>query len=148
MGIRVEPVTTANLHEILPLFAQYQEFYRVPADHVKNERFLRRLLGNPAIGAQFLAYDENEPIGFATLYYTEASLSASQVGTLNDLYVVPKARGKGVGRALMDHCIAHLHSKGLDKMLWLTHPDNRTAQHLYDSYPAIRDTWLEYTLPL
>ncbi|OGF54963.1 MAG: hypothetical protein A2Z21_02905, partial [Candidatus Fraserbacteria bacterium RBG_16_55_9] len=100
------------------------------------------------IGVQFLAYAGDDPIGFATLFFTESCLSASRVGTLNDLYVVPEERGRGVGRVLMDHCIAHLRTKGLATMAWLTHPDNQTAQRLYDSYPARREAWVEYTLPL
>ena len=148
MSIRIESVMEANLREVLELFAQYQEFYHVPADRTKNEQFLRRLLKSPDVGLQFLAYDGDDPIGFATLVFTESSLSASRVGTLNDLFVVPKARGRRAGRALMDHCIVHLRAKGLRTMAWLTHPDNHTTQRLYDSYPARREVWVEYTLPL
>lgn len=148
MPVEIKAVSQQMLPIALDLFGQYQTFYKSAPDPAKNERFLSALLQAPQDGIQFLAFEQQEALGFATLYYTYSSVTAERMGTLNDLYVIPQARGRGVGRALMDHCAAFLRAQGVSKMTWLTHVDNRTAQRLYNTYPAQRDAWYEYTLRL
>ncbi len=133
---------------MLPLFADYRVFSKARPGAARNGAFLRALLDEPEAGAQFLAYDGATPVGFATLYYTRSSVSAAVLGTLNDLYVAPEARGGGVGRALMDHCARAVAARGLPRMIWYTHTTNRTAQRLYDTFEAGVDTWLQYSLPV
>ena len=148
MPVEIKPVNERMLDIILDLFGQYQVFYKTMPDRKKNEKFLKALLQTSQEAAQFLAFEQDQAVGFATIYYTYSSVSAERTGTLNDLYVAPVARGKGVGRALMDHCAAFLRAQGIAKMVWMTHVSNRTAQRLYDTYPTQRDTWYEYTLAL
>ena len=51
---------------------------------------------------------------------------------LNDLYTTPEARGKGVGRALIEAVYAMAKAKGCVKVHWLTHESNVTGQSLYN----------------
>lgn len=146
MDIQIITVTDEHLQAILPLFAEYQTFYKAKPNAACNEHFLRELLATPQVGVQFLAFNRNQAVGFATIYWTYSSVSAQKVATLNDLYVKPAARGQGLGRQLMNHCAAFLKEKGIGKMVWLTHTDNTTAQALYDTFPATRESWYEYTL--
>ena len=55
---------------------------------------------------------------------------------MNDLYIVPEARGRGVGRQLIEHCRGLCRKRGAGKLVWETAPDNKTAQRLYDSTGA------------
>ena len=65
---------------------------------------------------------------------------------MNDLYVVPDARGQGVGRQLIEHCRGVCRKRGAAKLVWETAPDNATAQRLYDSIGAESSTWLAYEI--
>ena len=67
---------------------------------------------------------------------------------MNDLYVEPEARGRGVGRALIEASAEVGRERGAAHLEWATAPDNRTAQRLYDSIGASRSEWLEYELGL
>jgi GNAT superfamily N-acetyltransferase len=49
----------------------------------------------------YLAEADGEALGFTQLYPAFASLSLAPSWILNDLYVEPAARGRGVGEALM-----------------------------------------------
>ena len=53
---------------------------------------------------------------------------------MNDLYVDPEARGRGVGAALIEACRGDCRKRGAAKLSWETAPDNATAQRLYDSH--------------
>jgi GNAT superfamily N-acetyltransferase len=67
---------------------------------------------------------------------------------LNDLYVEPGERGRGVGRALIEASTAVARERGAERLEWTTAPDNATAQRLYDSTGARRSEWLSYDLAL
>uniref|UniRef100_UPI00106FE08A GNAT family N-acetyltransferase n=1 Tax=Pseudomonas viridiflava TaxID=33069 RepID=UPI00106FE08A len=51
---------------------------------------------------------------------------------LQDLLVVPEARGIGVGRLLVEHVYATAKADGCCKVHWLTHETNATAIQLYE----------------
>jgi GNAT superfamily N-acetyltransferase len=92
--------------------------------------------------------DDGSALGFATLYYPLGSVSARVNCLMNDLYTVPAARGKGVGRALILHCLAYAKQHGFGSIYWQTALSNAPAQRLYDSLPTTRTAWYTYTLPV
>jgi GNAT superfamily N-acetyltransferase len=145
--MRIETVTAANFEQLLPLIAAYQEFYRLKPDEGRNRAFFGRFLGGQSGGIQFIALDDRgSALGFATVYSRFSSARAQVDCLMNDLYVVPEARGQGVGRALIEHCRLHARDSGARELIWLTEQSNRTAQRLYDRCPATRTAWYQYRL--
>ncbi len=67
---------------------------------------------------------------------------------MNDLFVVEEARGRGVGRALIDASAEVARERGADHLEWATAPDNETARRLYDATGARHSTWVTYELGL
>jgi len=65
---------------------------------------------------------------------------------MNDLFVAPQARGRGVGRALIEAAAAVTRERGAAWLEWSTAPDNHTAQRLYDSLTDGKSSWLSYEL--
>jgi GNAT superfamily N-acetyltransferase len=51
---------------------------------------------------------------------------------LEDLFTAPAARGKGVGRALIEAVYARADQLQCARVYWLTHETNTTARALYD----------------
>ena len=51
---------------------------------------------------------------------------------LQDLFTTAEARGKGVGRALIEAVYAAARAQGLPRVYWQTHETNATAMQLYD----------------
>ncbi len=147
--IEIEAVTPRNFKRVLPLIAQYQRFYGAKPDDAANRRFFRRFLRNRRRGIQFLAVAQGrEAVGFATLYFGLSSLSATAACTLNDLFSIPKARGRGVGSALIAHCAAHARRKGFSRIEWQTRVDNHRARKFYARLPARSSLWRFYSLPV
>ncbi len=147
--MRIEPVTGTEYERVLPLIAAYQRFYEVEEiDEERNRAFFRRFLAPSDIGMLIAAWpDEGEdPLGHACMYWHHSSTRAVDSVLMNDLFVTPEARGKGVGRALIDACLDVTRDRGDDHLGWATAPDNATAQRLYDSTGAERSTWVEYEL--
>jgi len=92
-------------------------------DKFMNEAFTREKLMAEvgAAGNTFLlAYDGNEPVGYARLCETGSPLLMENGAALEiaRIYAVQKSIGKGVGRALMQHCIELARQKNA-RIIWL-----------------------------
>ncbi|HEX4306705.1 MAG TPA: GNAT family N-acetyltransferase [Solirubrobacterales bacterium] len=147
-GIQVGPVREEEFEPLLPMIAAYQRFYEVEdIDSDRNRFFFRRFLAPSEDGELLAARDENGQIlGYACLYWHFSSLAAVETVLMNDLFVAPEARGRGVGRALIEASRAAARRRGAAWLEWATAPDNHTAQRLYDSMTDEKSTWLEYEL--
>jgi GNAT superfamily N-acetyltransferase len=147
-GIAVGPVLEEEFETLLPLIAAYQSFYEVEdIDSDRNRFFFRRFLAPSEDGELLAARDEGGLIlGYACLYWHFSSLAAVETVLMNDLYVAPEARGRGIGRALIEASREVARRRGAAWLEWATAPDNHTAQRLYDSMTSEKSTWLEYEL--
>lgn len=128
VGIRF--ATTRDLPRLTSLFDAYRVFYG--------------LAPNPPAAAQFLstrlARDESvilvgtihdDVVGFAQLFRTFSSLSLGSVIVLNDLYVDPSARRRGIGGRLVDSAVEYAKQWGAIRLDLEAHPDNAPALELY-----------------
>ncbi|WDZ76805.1 GNAT family N-acetyltransferase [Ensifer adhaerens] len=82
----------------------------------------------------WLAILDGKTVGFAICQEQLATFFRQPVCYIEDLYVDPTARGRGVARAMIDHLIAHCQDMGWDRLYWYTEADNATARRLYDRY--------------
>jgi GNAT superfamily N-acetyltransferase len=145
--IAIAPVAPGDYEELLPLIAAYQRFYGVEEiDEDRNLAFFRRFL-DPSEDGMLLGARAGGPLlGYACLYWHFSSLQAAETVLLNDLYVEENARGRGIGRALIEATADVARRRGALHVEWATEPDNLTAQRLYDSTGAERSEWIEYEL--
>lgn len=147
--LRVEPIAAEQLDALLPLIAAYQRFYEVEdIDDERNRAFFSRFVAPSDDGVLLGAWRGNELLGYACLYWTFTSLVPAEMVLMNDLYVVPAARGEGAGRSLIEASAGIARERDAHHLQWVTAPDNETAQRLYDSTGARREPSIEYELDL
>jgi len=146
--MRIELVGEADLADLLPMMRAYCDFYEVDPPEGDLEALARALIADRRNeGLQLIARgEEGEPLGFATVFWSWQTLSAARAGVMNDLFVVPEARGKGIGGALIEECRRHARERGAAELVWETAPDNETAQRLYRSTGASESRWISYSL--
>src|SRR5438270_8923284 len=100
-AVQVRQATVEDLDHLVPLFDGYRQFYRQPRAPERARQFLlERFEHNQSI--IFLAVRDGEPVGFTQLYPSFSSVSMARIFILNDLFVVPEARGSGAGTALLE----------------------------------------------
>lgn len=150
MAFTINPVGEPDLDELLVLVRAYCDFYSVaPTDRDLRALMLGLLSASGREGLQLLARDRSgEPVGFATLLFTWSTTSAARAAVMNDLYVAPHVRGKGLAEALIVRCQTESTQHGAAKLTWITRPDNRRAQAVYDRAGAHRDPWVTYRIDL
>jgi GNAT superfamily N-acetyltransferase len=147
-GHTLHTVGEDDLDELLPLMRDYCDFYRVaPADEALLA-MARELIADPeGEGVQILARDDDgRAVGFATVFWSWSTLSASRVGVMNDLFVARAARGSGIAEALIAECVERCRARGARSLGWQTAKDNRRAQAVYERAGAAREEWLDYSL--
>jgi GNAT superfamily N-acetyltransferase len=144
----IDVVGPADFHDLLPLVRGYCDFYHAAPGDTALMTLFGSLSGDPAHeGLQLLARGPGgEALGFATVYWTWSTVRASRIGVMNDLFVIPQARGTGVAEALIERCRDECRARRVAVLSWQTAPDNLRAQSLYERVGAVRETWIEYWL--
>ncbi len=127
----------------LPLWKGYQKFYEVDISESVTSKTWERFLepGQPMHAA--LAMEGARALGMVHWIYHRSTWTTGDYCYLQDLFVAPDARGKGVGRALIEHVYADARRCGASRVYWLTHESNQTAIQLYDRV-ADRSGFIQY----
>jgi ribosomal protein S18 acetylase RimI-like enzyme len=149
MALEIVRASHKDVDRIVSLFDQYRGFYRERANAEGARSFLtERLTKNESV--VFLAVDpELDTVGFIQLYPSFSSVSMKRLWILNDLFVLPTARKRGVGEALLrraEEFARETNAKGLELETWV---DNLPAQRLYEKLGWKRNRdFYQYTLYL
>jgi GNAT superfamily N-acetyltransferase len=103
-AITIRAATERDVPLILSFIRQLAEYERL-LDAVKaTEEALRTTLFGPKpVGEVLIAQEGATPVGFALFFQNYSTFLAQPGLYLEDLFVIPSARGKGVGRLLLEH---------------------------------------------
>ncbi|MCC2929251.1 GNAT family N-acetyltransferase [Bacillus sp. FSL K6-1005] len=129
--MNIRQAETADAAAVAPLFNQYREFYKQASDLEGAEAFLKARLENKE-SAIFIAEENGEFIGFTQLYPAFSSVAMKRIYILNDLFVAPSVRKKGVGRRLLSAAKDYASENGAKCVKLQTEHHNRTARSLYE----------------
>ena len=116
----------------LVLWGEYLEFYKHELPKEQTDLTFSRLI-SPETGFHALVIEQDgQIVGFTHFSFTNSTWSEHNDCYLEDLFVDPSFRGKGLGRELINAVQEIAKAKGSRRLYWFTHKDNQTAQRLYD----------------
>lgn len=127
----------SHLFIVAPLFNEYRVFYKQDSALELAVSFLKERLTN-GDSVIFLAMEGELCLGFTQLYPAFSSVSLQRLYILNDLFVLPDTRGKGVGQTLLEHAQQYTANLGYKGLALETATDN-PAQHLYERLGWAKD---------
>ncbi len=99
-------------------------------------RLLKDGFGRKKRFEAFLARDGKKPVGYAIIFYTYSSFLALPTLYLEDLFVLPGYRGRGVGKQLFLHCVREAERQKCGRMEWVVLDWNTTAIKFYERFGA------------
>ncbi len=139
----IEPADRADWFR---LWAGYNAFYETEVAPQISERTWQRLIDAdvPLLGR--VAVLDARIVGFSLSVLHEGTWVAAPICYLEDLFVDPAVRGKGVGRTLIGDLVALGRQRGWSRLYWHTRQDN-PARKLYDEFVAA-DDFVRYRLTL
>ena len=142
-SIRIVPAQVTDVPVILGMIKALAEYEQLTHEVTATEDDLRQSLFGPRpAGEVVLAYDGDAPIGFALFFHNFSTFLGRHGLYLEDLFVVPEWRGKGVGKQLLAHVAAIAESRKCGRMEWAVLDWNESAIAFYRRMGAhVLDEW-------
>ena len=146
--VRVRPAVVADADAVLDLIeglADYEQFDRPTAE--ARHRLVVDGFGPSPRFHVLLAEMGGRPVGYALFFHTYSSFRARPSLYLEDFFVVPDARGVGVGKSLFRAVARRAVDDGCGRMEWVVLGWNQLAKDFYDAAGATPvDEWEFYRL--
>ncbi len=128
--LKIEKASIDHLEQIVPLFEAYRVFYRkAPNPNAARDFLQARLDQNESV--IYLAFEDNQAIGFTQLYPLFSSTRMKRLWLLNDLFVDAQHRGKGVSKLLMEQAKILARTTGAAGLSLETEQSNIIGNQLY-----------------
>lgn len=145
--LTIRAARAADIPLVLGLIRELAEYEQLAAEVVATEEQLRRWLCGAAPAAEVLIAERERPLGFA-LFFTSFSTFLGRPGLyLEDLFVRPRFRGQGVGRALLSHLARLVRERGYGRLEWSVLDWNTPAIGFYERLGArAMSEWTTYRL--
>jgi GNAT superfamily N-acetyltransferase len=146
--LNIRPAKPADVPVIADLIRQLARFEKLEHEVVLTEKLLAAgMFGARPYAEAVLAEEAGEPVGFALFFHTFSTFLARPGLYLEDLFVLPEHRGRGVGRAVLAH-LAHLAvERGCGRLEWAVLNWNQEAIRFYERLGARPNSeWTVYRL--
>lgn len=133
MTLTVRPLEVADHEQWQKLWRGYLEFYETSLSQDVTNLTWTRIL-DPEAPVHGLCADDGagNVLGIVHYLFHPVTWAAGPRCYLEDLFTAPEARGRGVGRALIEAVYRAADVRGADQVYWLTQQFNATARRLYD----------------
>jgi GNAT superfamily N-acetyltransferase len=142
-SVQIRAVESTDFDIWLPLWKGYQQFYEVDIPEPVTLQTWARLLDPAEPMYAALAIAGEQALGMVHLIYHRSTWTTGNYCYLQDLFVADNARGRGLGRALIEHVFADARRNRATRVHWLTHESNNNAMQLYDRI-ANRSGFVQY----
>lgn len=145
MTIEIREVTAEDESAWQTLYRGYRAFYELAGDPASVERTWRWVRDGEHGLLGIVALIDGEPVGLANLRWFARPSTATIGLYLDDLFVAPAARERGVARALLARAAEIGRASGASVVRWITAADNVTARRVYDEV-ARATPWITYDM--
>jgi GNAT superfamily N-acetyltransferase len=137
MTVNIRPAEPTDVPVVAELIWQLARFEKLEDEVVLTDELLRVGLFGPRPYAEaVLAEEDGEPVGFALFFHTFSTFLARPGLYLEDLFVLPEHRGRGVGRSLLGHLARLALERGCGRLEWAVLNWNRDAIRFYERLGA------------
>lgn len=131
-GLRIDPATEADAPLVLALIRALAEYERMADEVTTDEATVRSSLFGPAPSAEVvIARVGADVVGFAIWFHNYSTFLGKRGLYLEDLFVMPEWRGRGVGRALLEQLARIAVARQCGRMEWSVLNWNEPAIRFY-----------------
>jgi GNAT superfamily N-acetyltransferase len=146
--LHIRPAERSDAALILGFVHKLAEYERLLHEVAATEAdVVRDLFGaNPRVFCD-LAYWDGAPAGFALWFHNYSTFRGRHGLYLEDLFVEPAYRGRGIGKALLKRLAARCEAEGLSRLEWMVLDWNAPSIAFYKSLGAVAvDDWTVFRL--
>ncbi|HED38314.1 MAG TPA: GNAT family N-acetyltransferase [Ignavibacteria bacterium] len=146
--LKIRRASIEDIHTILSLIKELASYEKLLDEVTATEKLLKEnLFGKNKYAEVLIAEYEGKPVGEA-LYFHNFSTFVGKPGIyLEDIFVKPEMRGKGIGKALFSELIKIAKDRNCGRVEWVVLNWNKPAVEFYKSLDAVSiDEWTVYRL--
>ncbi|WP_312979524.1 GNAT family N-acetyltransferase [Atlantibacter sp.] len=145
--VTIEPVAEQDYADWLPLWKNYQVFYRVDIPENITRLTWNRFLNpiEPIFCA--VAKCDGKIVGLVHYLFHRSTWADTDYCYLEDLFVSEEIRGKQIGKQLIEYVQQQARKRHSAHLYWHTHETNLRGQRLYD-WIAKKSGMIEYRMPV
>ena len=121
----------ADLEALLPLVAAYHAFEEIDMATDDRRHSIAQLLGDPRLGTIWCITLSRRMIGYLALCYGYSIEFGGRDAFVDEFYIVPEARGHGIGRDVIRQVMSHAANEGIKALHLEVAPGNARASRLY-----------------
>jgi len=146
-SITIRPACPKDEIEWKEMWTMYNNFYGANISEETTSSIWTRILDkNSTIGA-LIAENHDGVMGFANYVLHEYTWSSGFACLMDDLFVIPKVRGKGVATLIIQTLLQMGKESGWTRVYWMTREGNSAARFVYDKF-CHNDGFVRYTISL
>jgi len=148
MNIAVTKLAESDKQDWQKLYRAYAEFYKMPMEQSTLDTVWSWIHNDKKEFYGLIAKDhENQALGLMHFRAMPSPLRGSDVGFLDDLFILPKARGSEVIDLLYKELNNFGNQQGWPFIRWITAENNYRARNVYDKISE-RTAWVTYQLAI
>ncbi len=147
-GLRIREAVRQDTAVILALITQLAEYENLAHEVTATEGQLEEaLFGARSFAEVVMAEYEGQSVGYALYFHTFSTFLGRPGIYLEDLYVRPDSRGKGIGRALLVYLAELAKKRNCGRLEWIVLDSNQPALEFYSRLKAVPlDEWTVFRL--
>jgi GNAT superfamily N-acetyltransferase len=148
MPLRIEPATESDLPAIAHLVRQLARYEKLEHAVVATlDDFRNALFGAERNAYALMAFADDVPVGFALYFYNFSTFLGKRGIYLEDIYVEPEHRGRGIGSALLKRLARVAKEQDCGRMEWAVLTWNQPSIDFYHRLGAVTlDDWRIFRL--
>ena len=146
--LKITPASEHDVPLVLSFIRKLAEYEKLSHQVVATEDLLREgLFGPRRVAEVVLAYLDSQPVGFALFFHNFSTFIGRPGIYLEDLFVEPEHRGKGIGKALLAYVANLAVERGCGRFEWAVLDWNTPSIDFYKSLGAVPlDDWTLFRL--
>ena len=144
----IRPATVDDVDTLIGLITALADFENLPPpDADARARLIDHGFGDRPKYEAWIAEWEGVPVGYSIMFETYSTFLARPTLYLEDVFVLPDYRRRGIGKALLNNCFRLANERGCGRMEWTCLDWNVRAQDVYEGLGARKmNEWLLYRL--
>ncbi len=155
-NLSIQLASNRDIAEVVRLYIAYRVFYGEAPDEARALTFIRDRIalasaqppGQFSVAQYFLAWtnygEGRKAVGFMHLMPSTNTLAMRPIWFLEDIYVEPSVRRKGVATAFLEHAEEFARRTGAERLTLATAHDNAAAQGVYRKLGYVREEHFWY----
>lgn len=147
-GPHIRSATEADVPLILQFIRDLAVYEKLEHRVIASEESLRRtLFGNPRFAEVVFAEVDGKEAGFALFFHNYSTFLGQPGIYLEDLFVKPEMRGRGIGKSLLAYLARLARERGCGRVEWAVLDWNTPSINFYKSLGAVPlSDWIVFRL--